>query len=295
MERQLTADGPADGVHRCCRASAGGRQRAPAELMLGSSAASARGSRACGAAGQDRTDPRHLRAALDDRIARCTTSATPASRSCAARARTRRASTSPTSGRAAVGDCFFLSPLMAIARINPRARERLVAADRRDGDPAANVYEVTLLRRRRGELVTYRVDDRFVTERGRRRRSTRSTATCPPTGPGAVGDAAREGVGRARGGSSRPGLRAGDRRPAAPSPARARPGTRSPTENDRPDHARHPQRDRRRQARHPAARPDPEHRPALQLGDRALGVTLGPEPRLQRQLGQPRSTRRSTS
>ena len=60
-----------------------------------------------------------------------------------------------------IGDCFFLSPLMATVRINPRS---IASKVRRIGESptGGHVYEVKLYNPS-GELVTHRVDDRFVT------------------------------------------------------------------------------------------------------------------------------------
>jgi hypothetical protein len=59
-----------------------------------------------------------------------------------------------------IGDCFFLSPLMATARINPRRIANMV---RRIGDSPSggDAYEVKLYDAN-GHLVTHHVDDRFV-------------------------------------------------------------------------------------------------------------------------------------
>ena len=63
----------------------------------------------------------------------------------------------------AVGDCYFLSPLMAVARINPGLVRRLIRGPIGQTEIGADVYEVTLMVGAGGKPVTYRVDDRFVT------------------------------------------------------------------------------------------------------------------------------------
>jgi hypothetical protein len=59
-----------------------------------------------------------------------------------------------------IGDCFFLSPLMATARINPRRISQMV---RRIGESPSggDAYEVKLYDAS-GRIVTHHVDDRFV-------------------------------------------------------------------------------------------------------------------------------------
>jgi Calpain family cysteine protease len=59
-----------------------------------------------------------------------------------------------------IGDCFFLSPLMATVRINPRRIANMV---RRIGESPSggDAYEVKLYNAD-GDLVTHHVDDRFV-------------------------------------------------------------------------------------------------------------------------------------
>lgn len=61
----------------------------------------------------------------------------------------------------AVGDCFFLSPLMAITRINPRRIRNMIRGPIGRTRIGANVYEVTF--HTAAGRRTYRVDDRFVT------------------------------------------------------------------------------------------------------------------------------------
>jgi Calpain family cysteine protease len=59
-----------------------------------------------------------------------------------------------------IGDCFFLSPLMAAARINPGKIAHMVRGP--IGESAGNsVYEVKLYDAA-GDLVTHHIDDRFV-------------------------------------------------------------------------------------------------------------------------------------
>jgi hypothetical protein len=60
-----------------------------------------------------------------------------------------------------IGDCFFLSPLMATARINPR---KIASMVRRIGESPSggDAYEVKL-HDPQGRLVIHNVDDRFVT------------------------------------------------------------------------------------------------------------------------------------
>lgn len=60
-----------------------------------------------------------------------------------------------------IGDCFFLSPLMATARMNPR---KIAGMVRRIGESPSggDAYEVKL-HDPQGHLVTHHVDDRFVT------------------------------------------------------------------------------------------------------------------------------------
>jgi hypothetical protein len=60
-----------------------------------------------------------------------------------------------------IGDCFFLSPLMATVRINPRS---IASKVRRIGESptGGDTYEVKLFDAD-GHLVTHHVDDRFVT------------------------------------------------------------------------------------------------------------------------------------
>lgn len=59
-----------------------------------------------------------------------------------------------------IGDCFFLSPLMATARINPGKIAKLVRGP--IGESSGNsVYEVKLYNDS-GDLVTHHVDDRFI-------------------------------------------------------------------------------------------------------------------------------------
>ena len=177
-----------------------------------------------------------------------------ASRSSAAPARTRAASTPPTSARASIGDCFFLSPLMATARINPRpGRDSWSAAPIGAVVVGDSVYRGQALRRRRATSS----------------RTTSTTASSPtPTGdaalravrrhvgrrPGAVGDAAREGVGRARGGQQTTSARAADglRAVTGKSSTCRKVADRAP-----PDHPRHPQRGRRRHAPSSAAASGP--------------------------------------
>ena len=61
-----------------------------------------------------------------------------------------------------IGDCFFLSPVMATARINPRRIYNMVRGPIGESPTGGSVYEVKLYNAA-GELVTHRVDDRFVT------------------------------------------------------------------------------------------------------------------------------------
>lgn len=61
----------------------------------------------------------------------------------------------------AVGDCFFLSPLMAITRINPRRIRNMIRGPIGQTTAGANVYEVTF--HTADGRSTYRVDDRFIT------------------------------------------------------------------------------------------------------------------------------------
>ena len=59
-----------------------------------------------------------------------------------------------------IGDCFFLSPLMATARINPGKIAKMVRGP--IGTSSGNdVYEVKLYNDS-GDLVTHHVDDRFI-------------------------------------------------------------------------------------------------------------------------------------
>ena len=60
-----------------------------------------------------------------------------------------------------IGDCFFLSPLMATARINPAAVWRMVRGPIGESPSGGSAYEVKLYNDA-GELVTHHVDDRFV-------------------------------------------------------------------------------------------------------------------------------------
>ena len=70
---------------------------------------------------------------------------------------------------------------MATARINPSRIANMVAAPIGESPTGGDVYEVKLYNAA-GELVTHRVDDRFVTN-ATGARATRSTATRPPKGP----------------------------------------------------------------------------------------------------------------
>ena len=60
-----------------------------------------------------------------------------------------------------IGDCFFLSPLMATARINPTRVWRMVRGPIGESPSGGDAYEVKLYNPD-GELVSYHVDDRFV-------------------------------------------------------------------------------------------------------------------------------------
>jgi hypothetical protein len=59
------------------------------------------------------------------------------------------------------GDCFFLSPLMATARINPARVWRMVRGPIGESPSGGSAYEVKLYNDA-GELVKHHVDDRFV-------------------------------------------------------------------------------------------------------------------------------------
>jgi hypothetical protein len=60
-----------------------------------------------------------------------------------------------------IGDCFFLSPLMATARINPRRISNMVRGPIGESPSGGDAYEVKLYNAD-GDLVTHHVDDRFV-------------------------------------------------------------------------------------------------------------------------------------
>ena len=60
-----------------------------------------------------------------------------------------------------IGDCFFLSPLMATARINPGKVAKLVRGPIGESPSGGSVYEVKLYNDS-GDLVTHHVDDRFI-------------------------------------------------------------------------------------------------------------------------------------
>ena len=60
-----------------------------------------------------------------------------------------------------IGDCFFLSPLMATARINPRRIYNMVRGPIGESPSGGDAYEVKLYNAH-GDLVTHHVDDRFV-------------------------------------------------------------------------------------------------------------------------------------
>jgi Calpain family cysteine protease len=64
----------------------------------------------------------------------------------------------------ALGDCFFLSPLMAIARINPQRIRNLIRGPIGQTRVGANVYEVTLYTGEDEEPRVHRIDDRFVSD-----------------------------------------------------------------------------------------------------------------------------------
>jgi hypothetical protein len=69
----------------------------------------------------------------------------------------------------ALGDCYFLSPVMAVARINPSRIQRLIRGPVETKPDGRRIFEVDLYE---GHLIgspsrrTFRVDDRFVTESG---------------------------------------------------------------------------------------------------------------------------------
>lgn len=60
-----------------------------------------------------------------------------------------------------IGDCFFLSPLMATARINPGRIAHMIRGPVGESPTGGSVYEVKLYNAA-GELVTHRIDDRFI-------------------------------------------------------------------------------------------------------------------------------------
>lgn len=66
-----------------------------------------------------------------------------------------------------LGDCYFLSPVMAVARINPSRIQRLIRGPVETLADGRRIFEVDLYE---GRLIgspsrrTFRVDDRFVTE-----------------------------------------------------------------------------------------------------------------------------------
>lgn len=65
-----------------------------------------------------------------------------------------------------IGDCFFLSPLMAVARINPGRIARMIRGPVGQTAVGANIYEVTLYVPEDGdwERRTFRLDDRFPSD-----------------------------------------------------------------------------------------------------------------------------------
>jgi hypothetical protein len=66
-----------------------------------------------------------------------------------------------------LGDCYFLSPLMATARINPARVRRLIRGPVETTKDGRRIFEVDLYQKRwigEPSRQTYRVDDRFVTE-----------------------------------------------------------------------------------------------------------------------------------
>lgn len=63
----------------------------------------------------------------------------------------------------AVGDCFFLSPLMAITRISPQYVRNMLSGPIGQTSAGADVYSVTLRTGTDGAAQTFHVDDRFVT------------------------------------------------------------------------------------------------------------------------------------
>jgi hypothetical protein len=68
-----------------------------------------------------------------------------------------------------LGDCYFLSPVMAVARINPRRIQRLIRGPVGTRPDGTRIFEVDLYE---AHLIgspsrrTFRVDDRFVTASG---------------------------------------------------------------------------------------------------------------------------------
>ena len=67
----------------------------------------------------------------------------------------------------AVGDCFFLSPLMSVARLNPGRIARMIRGPVGQTAIGANIYEVTLYVPENGgdwEPRTFRLDDRFPSD-----------------------------------------------------------------------------------------------------------------------------------
>ena len=60
-----------------------------------------------------------------------------------------------------IGDCFFLSPLMATARINPSKVAKMVRGPIGESPSGGSAYEVKLYNDS-GDLVTHHVDDRFI-------------------------------------------------------------------------------------------------------------------------------------
>jgi hypothetical protein len=66
----------------------------------------------------------------------------------------------------AIGDCFFLSPLMSVARLNPGRIARMIRGPVGQTAVGANIYEVTLYVPEDGdwEPRTFRLDDRFPSD-----------------------------------------------------------------------------------------------------------------------------------
>ena len=181
-----------------------------------------------------------------------------------------------------IGDCFFLSPLMATVRINPRS---IASKVRRIGESptGGHAYEVKLYNPS-GELVTHHVDDRFVTNASGAPQYAQYGDQAADGGQELwvmlmekAWAAQRGGFNNLDFGQASDGLMA----------VSGKRGTwhKIADETADPDHHQHRPGVPGREARHPH-HPGPDHRPRSRLVDRGPHPA-GPEPRVQRRAGQP--------